>query len=337
MSKTISTGTLSLRFMQNAQRAKQLKEVELERAEVQDDGKWEVSQAIKDAWGLKEGEPSSSSQTIDVHEASYLPFIFTASGKGDADTSADANEVARQRLPGRRVFNKRGEEVPLNSSEADAESLPKTVIPESSPQPGGRKIHPRPVTISATASGSRGALLKGFDTFEQTRIFAPKTDYYKGNARSEDTKAKSARQAVFETTDVGVDLRVGQTKPKPPPLEAPSSSATFMKPPGVDVPKEMISGLTKGRISTKPKSRAQEIIEGARAKQNNKQEGVTTSEFLKPKGVDDAPSLSIDISLNDTIQQASNETKKKKRSKRERDDLQVDKTPSRKKKKTEDA
>lgn len=36
--------------MQNAQRAKQLKEVELDRAEVQDDGKWEVSQAVRDSW-----------------------------------------------------------------------------------------------------------------------------------------------------------------------------------------------------------------------------------------------------------------------------------------------
>lgn len=52
MNKTLSTGTLSLRFMQNAHRAKQLKEVELERAEIQDDGKWEVSQAVRDAWGL---------------------------------------------------------------------------------------------------------------------------------------------------------------------------------------------------------------------------------------------------------------------------------------------
>ena len=38
--------------MQNAQRAKQLKEVELDRAEVKDDGMWGVSQAVRDAWGL---------------------------------------------------------------------------------------------------------------------------------------------------------------------------------------------------------------------------------------------------------------------------------------------
>ncbi len=55
MSKTLSNGTLGLRFMQNAQRAKQLKEVEFQRAEVADEGKWEISQAVKNAWGLGRG------------------------------------------------------------------------------------------------------------------------------------------------------------------------------------------------------------------------------------------------------------------------------------------
>lgn len=58
-SKSISTGTLSLRFMQNAHRAKQLKEVEPDRAEVKDDGMWEVSQAVRDAWGLPRYSDSS--------------------------------------------------------------------------------------------------------------------------------------------------------------------------------------------------------------------------------------------------------------------------------------
>lgn len=52
MSKTLSNGTLGLRFMQNALRAKQLKEVELQRAEVVDEAKWEVSQAVREALGL---------------------------------------------------------------------------------------------------------------------------------------------------------------------------------------------------------------------------------------------------------------------------------------------
>ena len=52
MSKTLSNGVLSLRFMQNAQRAKQLQEVKLQRAEVVDEGKWEISHAVREAWGL---------------------------------------------------------------------------------------------------------------------------------------------------------------------------------------------------------------------------------------------------------------------------------------------
>ena len=49
--KTLSTSTLSLKFMQNAHRAKNLAEVQLEKAEVKDDGEWEVAQEIREAWG----------------------------------------------------------------------------------------------------------------------------------------------------------------------------------------------------------------------------------------------------------------------------------------------
>ena len=52
MSKTLSNGTLSLRFMQNAQRAKRQAEIDLEQAKSKDEAEWEVSQEIKDAWGL---------------------------------------------------------------------------------------------------------------------------------------------------------------------------------------------------------------------------------------------------------------------------------------------
>lgn len=54
--KTLSTSTLSLKFMQNAHRAKNLKEVELEKAPVKDDGEWEVSKEVREAWG--EAEPA---------------------------------------------------------------------------------------------------------------------------------------------------------------------------------------------------------------------------------------------------------------------------------------
>lgn len=49
--KTLSSGTLGLKFMQNA-RAKQLAHVEAEQAHVRDDAEWEVSKEIREGWGL---------------------------------------------------------------------------------------------------------------------------------------------------------------------------------------------------------------------------------------------------------------------------------------------
>ena len=53
--KTLSTGTLSLRFMQNAHRAKQLAEVEAEQAQVKDEAEWEVAKEVREAWGIGAG------------------------------------------------------------------------------------------------------------------------------------------------------------------------------------------------------------------------------------------------------------------------------------------
>lgn len=50
--KNLSTSTLSLRFMQNAYRAKQLAQVEAEQARVKDEAEWEVSKEVKEAWGI---------------------------------------------------------------------------------------------------------------------------------------------------------------------------------------------------------------------------------------------------------------------------------------------
>ena len=51
-SRALSNGTLSLRFMQNALRAKQQGLSDLERAKVKDEAEWEVSKEIREAWGL---------------------------------------------------------------------------------------------------------------------------------------------------------------------------------------------------------------------------------------------------------------------------------------------
>ncbi|TBU59937.1 hypothetical protein BD310DRAFT_816357 [Dichomitus squalens] len=104
--KTLSNGTLSLRFMQNAQRAKLQAQVEVEQAKVKDDAEWSVSQEVRDAWGLGD---SSSKQEDDVHESSYLPFIFQ-SDKGEG-MSSGAQPDGRPAFRGRRTFNVKGKEV----------------------------------------------------------------------------------------------------------------------------------------------------------------------------------------------------------------------------------
>ena len=59
-SKTISNGTMGLKFMQNALRQQKMKEVQqFEKAEVKDEGEWEVSKAVREAWGV----PGNSKQT----------------------------------------------------------------------------------------------------------------------------------------------------------------------------------------------------------------------------------------------------------------------------------
>ncbi|KAI8990381.1 hypothetical protein BD414DRAFT_413922 [Trametes punicea] len=106
MSKSLSTGTLSLRFMQNAQRAKLQAQVELEQAKIKDDAEWSVPQEVRDAWGI--GQSSSSSNEV-VYEASYVPFLF---GSDIAEgSSSSSHQEERPKIRGRRTFNAKGEEV----------------------------------------------------------------------------------------------------------------------------------------------------------------------------------------------------------------------------------
>lgn len=51
-SKTLSNGTLSLRFMQNALRSKQQDVIDAHQAKVKDDAEWEVAKEVREAWGL---------------------------------------------------------------------------------------------------------------------------------------------------------------------------------------------------------------------------------------------------------------------------------------------
>ncbi|KIM34819.1 hypothetical protein M413DRAFT_450040 [Hebeloma cylindrosporum] len=221
--KSLSTSTLSLRFMQNAHRAKQLKEVELDRAEVKDDGKWEVSQVVRDSWGLSKESP----QSVDVHEESYLPFLF--SGKSGEDREIDG---VFTKATGRRIFNKKGEEVSTTAPESEppvaSSSSPSNVAPPAS----GRKIHPRPISISA--SGKSGQL-RGFEELK------PPKD------------AKTAKQMIFESGGVGVDIRAMARK-----ATASSVPNTFMKPVGKTSKRQreaVVTGSGSSEMSTKAKKK----------------------------------------------------------------------------------
>lgn len=206
--KTLSTGTMNLKFMQNALRAQQIQAAELPKAEVKDDGQWEVPQAVRDAWGLT---GDSKSRDTDVHEESYLPFLSQAD---DADFGPSSSG---SQLKGRRVFGKHGKEIEVakTSEEATTETAG---TPIESPEPtNGRKIHPRPVSIS----GKSGGFLRGFDQLEKSS--KPK---------------KSAKDMVFESGGVGSDLRSvqkssGEIAAVAP---APGSEIEFLKPAGVDAP-----------------------------------------------------------------------------------------------------
>lgn len=170
--KTLSNGTLALRFMQNAHRAKQLKEVELEKAQVKDSDEWSIPKEIQESWGKSTSDPVS-------YEDSYLPFLFPTE-------PSSSSSSAPTRANGRRVF-KKGEEVT---------GKPSTETP---PQP----------THSSPDSPQK----------KDKRIDL------KASSKVANRFNKTAKQAIFETGNVGTDLR-------PPP-----ASKGFLKPAGVDDPK----------------------------------------------------------------------------------------------------
>ncbi|KAJ3510243.1 hypothetical protein NMY22_g16028 [Coprinellus aureogranulatus] len=216
--KTLSAGTLNLKFMQNAIRSQQIQAVELPRAQVKDDGEWEVSREVREAWGLlkKNGESSSQSKEVDVHEDSYLPFLFQAD---------DSEPSSSNGYKGRRQFGKNGKEVeakPENEAQPTSEQMDD---PENTK---GRKVHPRPVSIS----GKSGGFLRGFDQLEKP-----------ANAK---VNRKTAKEMVFETTSggpsehrpsmAGVAPADSDSRPSPATASATAAPAQFLKPAGVDEP-----------------------------------------------------------------------------------------------------
>ncbi|KAJ6554365.1 hypothetical protein B0H19DRAFT_145633 [Mycena capillaripes] len=214
--KTLSTSTLSLKFMQNAHRAKNLAEVQLERAEVKDDGEWEVAKEIRDAWGPE------TTQSVS-YEASYLPFLFT-SDASDLDATPTAN------LKGRRAF-KRGREVADEYQPVSPAAPATTAKP---PAASTSKSVGKPKQISSL-SGRAGSNSKKTPT-------AP--------------KGKTARQAIYDSSGVGADLRAPKVDPDASTqsnnaTSKPSLPNVFLKPAGVDEPAESTKSASASTSATK--------------------------------------------------------------------------------------
>ncbi|KAJ7613730.1 hypothetical protein DFH06DRAFT_1242145 [Mycena polygramma] len=229
--KTLSTSTLSLKFMQNAHRAKNLAEVQLERAEVKDDGEWEVAKEIRDAWGPE------TTQSVS-YEASYLPFLFT-SDASEPDATPAVN------LKGRRAF-KRGREV------AD-EYQP--IVPAA----------PTPPAASTSKSAGKP---------KQISSVSGRTGNSNSNAKNS-PKGKSARQAIYDSSGVGADMRAKKTEtgagtrsstgtpaPSKPPLPN-----VFLKPAGVDEPAESTKSASASMSTAKTSSPSSEKSKGKRERE----------------------------------------------------------------------
>ncbi|EMD30908.1 hypothetical protein CERSUDRAFT_120251 [Gelatoporia subvermispora B] len=132
--KTLSNGTLSLRFMQNAQRTKQQAQVEAEQKQIKDEAEWEVSKEVKEAWGISE----SRTEHDVAHEASYLPFLFP-SASDSAEASSSASLYQKPVAKGRRTFNHRGQEVLQNETPASNENS-KATEDENAEKPRSKRL-----------------------------------------------------------------------------------------------------------------------------------------------------------------------------------------------------
>ncbi|KAL6302606.1 hypothetical protein BKA93DRAFT_751133 [Sparassis latifolia] len=199
--KTLSNATLSLRFMQNAQRAKMQAQVEAEQAKIRDEAEWEVSKEVKEAWGISSisgSEPVirlSFSRSV-THETSYVPFLFSSEGVA----------AGPSRVRGRRTFNHGEETIPKEKNDAtDAE---KKAPADTAEPPLSTK---RPTSIS------------GFKV--------PVSTTQKGSKKA---RKKTVQMLIHETPAVQLPFSLPAT---PETASAPAPLTTrFMKPAGIDDP-----------------------------------------------------------------------------------------------------
>ncbi|KAI0324106.1 hypothetical protein GY45DRAFT_463399 [Cubamyces sp. BRFM 1775] len=198
-SKTLSNGTLSLRFMQNAHRAKLQAQVELEQAKIKDDAEWSVSQEIRDAWGIGASSSSTSNDNV-VYEASYVPFMFDSDAAEASSSNSQKEDMPR--LRGRRTFNARGEEVVQEEKPQEGED----VVPDTPEEKPRSKFDKRPTSIS------------GFKAPISTQKDGKKT------------RTKTAQMLIREDVSVRPPASMQTSAP------AVKREEGFIKPEGVDEP-----------------------------------------------------------------------------------------------------
>ncbi|KAG2117727.1 hypothetical protein DEU56DRAFT_747981 [Suillus clintonianus] len=217
--KTLSTGTLNLRFMQNARRAQQLSSVELEKAHVKDDAEWEVAPDIRKAWGLADGGND------DLYERSYMPFLFPSVSETPRAAAEEKNGISSGVKPqGRRKFNKNGEEVSISR------------IPRISSKPP----EVRSAVVDVQPEETRKIKIKSISSSTSTL------------AKPSKKLKEPASRVIYDNSNVGVDLRSLSSNST---SSAPKSTSTaFMKPAGVDDPSSAPS--SKDAFSTSAASSA---------------------------------------------------------------------------------
>lgn len=278
--KTISKTTLGLRFMQMAEARKAAAaaagttartvggEDEVKRVEDEGDGHWEVSREVREAWGLVSGEsssgvPSSYTPTTAVqHEPSYLPFLFPS------EDGAGTTRPPR----GRRTWNKHGQEVGLEE---------KTLIPEWA--------------VDATAEDSAAAAADWLPL--NVSKPHPRAKPKPGSAASEKHRRKddgggvvatqgavpkkTAREAIFDLSGVGMDLGRGLGNKLETSAGASSLGLGFIKPAGVDDP--LSPGQRAAAGGDEVKREREEEEEGGKRKKKVKGEDGEGERSVKKK------------------------------------------------------
>ncbi|KIJ61199.1 hypothetical protein HYDPIDRAFT_177108 [Hydnomerulius pinastri MD-312] len=246
--KTLSSGTMNLRFMQNARRAQQLAQVEPEQAYVKDDAEWEVAAETREAWGLS----ANPDEKAVIYETSYLPFLLPS--LHDTPAADEVSSLSRPnalRPRGRRVFNKQGEELTQQASSSTVDVLSSGNIPSVDQEAGENTKRSRPQTISSAGKSATTAR----------------------QAKKPKDPSKDAKNVIYDTTGVGTDLR--QTTMQ----RAAPGTSSFLRPSGIDGP----VGLTKSSETTKPSREVQSSTGAMNSSKSNAKRSRTLSDADKLK------------------------------------------------------